>query len=159
MVRVLVFGVFDGVHEGHKAMLRQAKALGDYLVVAVAPDNVVEEIKGKICVNRSAMRIQDVRNARIADDVVLGDKLLNNWSVLKKFKPDIIALGYDQEEVKAALEEFLYQSSAESRYKEDGEGEHLAKAAKKPKIVVLSAYKPETFKSSFLNERGRKVVE
>ncbi|MDO8601807.1 MAG: adenylyltransferase/cytidyltransferase family protein, partial [bacterium] len=91
MVRVLVFGTFDGVHDGHRDMLRQAKELGDYLIVAVAPDNVVEEIKGKVCVNRSAVRIQDVRNARIADEVVLGDKMLSNWSILKKYKPDIIA--------------------------------------------------------------------
>jgi cytidyltransferase-like protein len=104
MIRVLVFGTFDGVHEGHRAMLREAKALGDYLAVAVAPDNVVTEIKGKICVNRSAQRIQGVRDEHIADEVVLGDKLLSNWSVLKKYRPDIIALGYDQDELKEALD-------------------------------------------------------
>lgn len=128
-----MFGTFDGVHEGHRNMLRQAKELGDYLVVAVAPDNVVQEIKGKVCVRRSGERIQGVRNERIADEVVLGDKLLDNWSVLKKYKPDIIALGYDQEELKAALDA------------------HFENSEKKPKIVMLKPFKPEVFKSSLLN--------
>ncbi len=134
MIRVLVFGTFDGVHEGHRNMLAQAKELGDYLIVAVAPDNVVSEIKGKVCVNRSAQRIQAVRDERIADEVVLGDKLLSNWSVLKKYKPDIIALGYDQEELKAAL------------------GAHFENSEKKPKLVMLKAFKPEKYKSSILNQ-------
>lgn len=134
MIRVLAFGTFDGVHEGHRNMLRQAKELGDYLVVAVAPDNVVSEIKGKICVNRSAQRIQGVRDEHIADEVVLGDKLLSNWSVLKKYKPDIIGLGYDQDELKEAL------------------GAHFENSEKKPKLVILKPFKPEQYKSSILNQ-------
>lgn len=133
MIRVLVFGTFDGVHEGHRNMLRQAKELGDYLIVAVAPDNVVMEIKGKVCVRRSGERIQGVRDEHIADEVALGDKLLDNWSVLKKYKPDIIALGYDQDELKAALDA------------------HFENNEKKPKLVILKAFKPEQYKSSLLN--------
>lgn len=138
MIKILAFGTFDGVHEGHRNMLRQAKELGDYLVVAVAPDNVVTEIKGKICVRRSGERIQGVRDERIADEVVLGDKLLSNWSILKKYKPDIIALGYDQDELKEALDA------------------HFENSEKKPKLVILKAFKPETFKSSLLN--GKSVL-
>jgi FAD synthetase len=133
MIRVLVFGTFDGVHEGHRNMLRQAKELGDYLVVVVAPDNVVTEIKGKVCIRRSGERIQGVRDEHIADEVVLGDKLLSNWSVLKKYKPDIIALGYDQNELKEALDV------------------HYENSEKSPKIVILKPFKPEVFKSSLLN--------
>jgi FAD synthetase len=133
MIRVLVFGTFDGVHEGHRNMLRQAKELGDYLVVVVAPDNVVAEIKGRVCVRRSGERIQGVRDEHIADEVVLGDKLLDNWSVLKKYKPDIIALGYDQDELKAAL------------------AAHFENSEKKPKLVILKAFKPDQYKSSLLN--------
>lgn len=145
MVKVLVFGTFDGVHEGHRAMLREAKALGNYLVVVVAPDNVVSEIKGKICVNRSAQRIQGVRDEHIADEVVLGDKLLSNWSVLKKHKPDIIGVGYDQDELKEALD-----SHFSSRQAQDNSGE-LENSAKKPKLVILKAFKPDQYKSSLLN--------
>jgi len=148
MIRVLVFGTFDGAHEGHRNMLRQAKELGDYLVVVVAPDNVVQEIKGKICVNRSAQRIQGVRDEHIADEVVLGDKLLSNWSVLKKYKPDIIALGYDQDELKEALNTHFAASEAS----EDPErSRRVTVSFKKPKLVILKSYKPETFKSSLLN--------
>lgn len=133
MIRVLVFGVFDGLHEGHRAMLKEAKSLGDYLVVAVAPDSVVQELKGKVCHNRSGMRIQGVRQAHIADEVALGDKLLSSWHILKKYKPDIIALGYDQQELKDSLEA------------------HFENLLKKPKIVMLKPHKPEIYKSSILN--------
>lgn len=115
-------------------MLRQAKELGDYLVVVVAPDNIVQEIKGKTCLRRSGERIQGVRDERIADEVVLGDKLLDNWSILKKYKPDIIALGYDQDELRAALDAYFENSE------------------KKPRIVLLKAFKPDQYKSSLLNQ-------
>lgn len=126
-------------------MLRQAKELGDYLIVAVAPDNVVTEIKGKVCVRRSGERIQEVRDEHIADEVVLGDKLLDNWSVLKKYKPDIVALGYDQDELKAALDAHF-----SSRQAQDNSGE-LENSAKKPKLIMLKAFKPDQYKSSLLN--------
>lgn len=146
MVKVLVFGTFDGVHEGHRNMLRQAKELGDYLVVVVAPDNVVQEIKGKMCLRRSGERIQGVRDERIADEVALGDKLLDNWSILKKYRPDIIALGYDQDELKAALDAHF-----SSRQAQDNSGE-LENSEKKPRIVILKAFKPDQYKSSLLNQ-------
>lgn len=37
--RVMVFGVFDGLHPGHRAFLRQARKKGDKLIVVVARDN------------------------------------------------------------------------------------------------------------------------
>lgn len=141
MLKILTFGTFDGVHEGHRAMLRQAKALGDYLVVAVAPDTIVQELKGKVCVNRASKRIEDVRAERIADEVVRADKELNSWKILKKYKPDIIALGYDQEGMREALEaHFASQYPSE-----------LEDSVKKPRIVILDPHQPETYKSSLLN--------
>ena len=46
MKRVLTYGTFDLLHYGHINLLRRAKALGDYLVVAVSTDDF-NEIKGK----------------------------------------------------------------------------------------------------------------
>ena len=41
MKKVLVFGTFDGLHEGHKDFLRQAKQYGDHLTVVVGRDSTV----------------------------------------------------------------------------------------------------------------------
>lgn len=105
MKKVLVFGVFDNFHSGHEFLLRSAKKLGTYLVVAVAPNRVVEELKGKQP-QPSSKRIQAIKDYRIADEVVLGDEEIGSWKILKRHKPDIIALGYDQGEIKESLEEY-----------------------------------------------------
>ena len=41
----MLFGTFDGLHEGHFDLFRQAKKYGDYLVVVVARDVNVKKIK------------------------------------------------------------------------------------------------------------------
>lgn len=133
MTKVLAFGTFDGIHEGHRAMLREAKTLGSYLIVAVAPDSVVAEIKGAVPHNRAAKRIADLKKEHIADEVALGDAMQGDWKILKKYKPDSIALGYDQDELKQALIDY-YEN-----------------AEKKPTIVVLQPYKPDIYKSSLMN--------
>ena len=38
MKRVITYGTFDLLHYGHINLLRRAKALGDYLVVALSTD-------------------------------------------------------------------------------------------------------------------------
>ena len=46
MKRILTYGTFDLLHYGHINLLKRAKALGDYLVVAVSTDDF-NELKGK----------------------------------------------------------------------------------------------------------------
>jgi FAD synthetase len=45
--RVIAFGVFDGLHEGHRHFLREARKLGGRLTVAVAHDEAVVMLKGR----------------------------------------------------------------------------------------------------------------
>ena len=52
MKRILTYGTFDLLHFGHIEILRRAKELGDYLIVAVSTDEF-NEIKGKSCRSRS----------------------------------------------------------------------------------------------------------
>lgn len=146
MNKVLCFGTFDGVHDGHRAMLRQAKSLGGRLVVAVAPDVVVTTLKSGELSHSAARRIALIQAEHIADDVLLADEEIASWRIIKKVKPEIIALGYDQHELRSSLEAFL-----ENEYPdvETAEGEWI-KNPKKPRIVMLSAYKPETLHNSKL---------
>lgn len=46
MKKVITYGTFDLLHYGHIELLRRAKALGDYLVVALSTDEF-NNIKGK----------------------------------------------------------------------------------------------------------------
>ena len=48
MKKVIVFGTFDILHQGHLDFFRQAKQYGDYLIVAVAHDENVKKSRPKI---------------------------------------------------------------------------------------------------------------
>ena len=103
---VLVFGTFDLLHEGHKYFLREAKKLGGKLVVAVAPDSVVLTLKGSKPKISADMRVKNLKASFEADEVLIGDESLNSWRIVRKTSPDIIALGYDQKELKRDLEKY-----------------------------------------------------
>jgi FAD synthetase len=132
--KVMVFGVFDGVHEGHEAILKEAKALGDHLIVVVAQDHIVQHLKGHQPKINLTDRFEHLKKADMVDEVVIGDAELGTWEVVKKEKPDVIALGYDQESLKADLEA------------------HMDKFEKKPELVVMKSYEPNTYHSSLIKK-------
>ncbi len=49
MKRVITYGTFDLLHFGHINLLRRARALGDYLIVALSTDEFNAREKGKTC--------------------------------------------------------------------------------------------------------------
>jgi len=184
MDKILCFGVFDGVHDGHRAMLKEAKSLefradsnkstlslpksaklkaissSSHLIVAVASDDVVKILKGAMPKHNSAQRIAMLKSEYIADSVVLGDEEVNSWKILKKTKPTIIALGYDQHELREKLEEYLEKSYPEIETEEgppeDVDGRvNWRKIPKKPKIVILSPHKPETHHNRIMKQEVR----
>ena len=101
--RVLVFGTFDGLHNGHHFFLRQAKTRGTELVVGVARDEHVKTLKDKIPQHREGIRLETITNLPFVDQAVLCDKDLGSFDILHVVLPDLIILGYDQR----ALEESL----------------------------------------------------
>lgn len=96
MTHVIAFGVFDLLHPGHLAFLKQARRLGDELVVVVARDDVAEREKGRRPRLTVRERMQLVVGVRWVDRAVIGDPPDRYFSMLRRLKPDIIALGYDQ---------------------------------------------------------------
>jgi len=134
MKSVMVFGVFDGIHDGHRAFFKEARKYGDYLIASVAQDHMAERLKGYLPQNNLARRIDHLKKEDAIDEVVLNDAEIGTYEVVKKHRPDIIALGYDQNALKENLES------------------HLREFDWKPKIVVLGAYKPETHHSRILNK-------
>lgn len=103
----MVFGVFDRLHDGHRFFLREARACGDRLVVVVARDEFVERFKAKRPWQTAEERIAVIVREGLADEVVLGDETEESWKVVKKYRPAIIALGYDQTILKETLEKRL----------------------------------------------------
>jgi len=93
MKKVLVGGVFNTVHPGHEYFLKKAKELGDFLVVVVANDKTV--LKKKSLLKPQEERKKALEKLGIADRVVIGDER-DFLKIVKMEKPDIIALGYDQ---------------------------------------------------------------
>ncbi len=126
----MVFGTFDGVHDGHRAFLREAKDQGDYLVAVVAPDQAAVHLKGKHPRLDENSRMEALRHEAGVDEVVLGDVELGTWEVLSIYKPQIIALGYDQASLKAALEA------------------RLAHAREHCELIVMRAHEPHKYHSS-----------
>ncbi len=95
MKTILIFGTFDFFHAGHLALIKQARKLGDRLVVVIARDETVERVKHQKPIHSEQDRKKIVSAIRYVDQVLLGSKT-DVYAVLKKVKPDVIALGYDQ---------------------------------------------------------------
>lgn len=100
--KVLVFGTFDNLHPGHIHFLTEAKRFGE-LYISVSSDESAIQRKGKNPIHNVAQRIEALQNLGIATEVSEGDKTLNSWTDLKRIKPNIIALGFDQYGLKTAL--------------------------------------------------------
>ncbi|MBI5060748.1 MAG: adenylyltransferase/cytidyltransferase family protein [Candidatus Aenigmarchaeota archaeon] len=102
---VLCGGCFNHLHSGHLYFLKTAKSLGDriaglngyrsMLIVVVSNDKLNKRKYGKKAMLAEA-RKKNIEKLRIADKVVVGQHPADFKKTIKKFKPDIIVLGYDQ---------------------------------------------------------------
>lgn len=110
---VVATGVFDIIHPGHIMYLRESKKLGDRLVVVVACDNTAETRKRKPLIPES-QRLEIVKALKPVDEAVLGDEK-DFMKPLRKIKPDIIALGSDQDVIETELSEKLASVGVSAR--------------------------------------------
>lgn len=95
MKKVITYGTFDLLHQGHVNLLKNAKKLGDYLIVGITSEGY-DMYRGKLNVKQSlSERIENVKKLGIADEIVVeeyeGQKI--DDIVLKKI--DIFAIGSD----------------------------------------------------------------
>ena len=112
---VLASGTFDLLHLGHVRFLEEAKKAGGEnaeLMVIVARDNTVKARKGKKPVMPEDQRRALVESLKVVDEAILGLEDFSIGKVIEKIKPDVIALGYDQDgierEVQKAIEKEKY---------------------------------------------------
>lgn len=94
---VLVFGTFDALHAGHRYFLKQAKKLGDRLVVSLARDEFVRSFKGKVPEHDENERMVRLQETGLMEEVHLSDPIPSSYDLLLNVKPDLVCLGYDQD--------------------------------------------------------------
>ena len=94
MKRVLTYGTFDLLHYGHIRILKRAKELGDYLVVALSTDEF-NATKGKKAYHSYETRKKMLEAIRYVDLVIPE----NNWEQkiqdIKDYKIDVVVMGDD----------------------------------------------------------------
>ncbi|UJG40206.1 MAG: FAD synthase [Candidatus Heimdallarchaeum aukensis] len=137
---VMTGGVFDLIHIGHIFTLKQAKLLGDVLVVVITTDNNVRKLKKREPTNSQKDRAQVIAHIKDVDVAVIGNEE-DFILTVKQIMPDIIALGYDQK----FNEEDLKNRLKENRL------EHI-------KIIRLNQYVPGKSTSKIMQEIIQKNI-
>ena len=94
MKRILTYGTFDLLHYGHIRLLQRAKALGDYLVVALSTDEF-NEVKGKKAYHNYETRKKMLEAIRYVDLVIPEENWEQKISDVKDYNIDIVVMGSD----------------------------------------------------------------
>lgn len=123
----IVFGVFDGLHEGHHHLLTESAKQCKKLIVVVTLDSVVSILKNHPPIYSYEERVQTIQKFNADFTVVPSDPTLGGWSILDRHEPDIIFLGYDQHAIAREMK-------------------RLQKS-----FFIIDAHHPETLHSSILN--------
>ena len=109
MKRIMAVGVFDLLHAGHLHYLEQAKALGQHLTIVIAHDDTVRVRKHEPVTNHD-LRRRMVEGLKPVDTAIIGNPPeVPIFDILPVVKPDIIALGYDQEHAEESINKKLQQ--------------------------------------------------
>lgn len=95
MTKVITYGTYDLLHQGHINLLRRAKELGDYLIVGVTSDSF-DRGRGKLNVRNNVLeRVEAVKATGYADEVIIEDYLGQKIDDIQKYDVDIFAIGSD----------------------------------------------------------------
>ncbi len=97
MRRVITYGTFDLLHYGHIDLLRRAKELGDYLIVAVSTDEFNWNEKHKKCYFSYDQRVRLVESIRYVDLVIPEDNWEQKITDAKEYHVDTFVIGDDWE--------------------------------------------------------------
>lgn len=131
----MIFGVFDGLHDGHRFLIEQAQKYGDQLIIVVTPDDTVKFMKDKIPHYPLMERIMMLEKEYPKAEVITGDSKKGMWTPIKKYQPQTIVLGYDQNALCSALKGII-----------DGYSFEI--------IQIKKHHKGDTLHSSMINKKA-----
>lgn len=95
MIKVITYGTFDLLHNGHINLLKRAKALGNYLIVGITSETY-DMCRGKLNVQQSlSQRIENVKNTGLADEIIVEEYLGQKISDIQKYQIDKFVIGSD----------------------------------------------------------------
>ncbi len=134
MKKVLVFGTFDGVHDGHRNFFSQANEYGDHLIVVVSRDETVESVCGEHPKHDEISRVSDLLIEDDVDDVVMGF-LDDKERVLAEHRPDVIVLGFTQASYEDDLKKIMKEHGVDVE------------------IIVAESYLEDEYKPSGFNDQ------
>lgn len=96
MKKVITYGTFDIIHYGHINLLKRAKALGDYLVVALSSDEF-NKLKNKKSYYTYQQRKFLLESCRYVDEIIPENTWEQKIDDIKKYNIDIFVMGNDWE--------------------------------------------------------------
>ncbi len=137
---VIVFGTFDYLHAGHENLFEQAKKLGTETIAVIARDKTVKNIKGELPDHNEKDRLNALKETSWADKVIIGHNK-DKYKAIKLYRPDVIALGYDQFAFTYGLEKLIIDLKLDTSIKR------------------LTPYRPDMYKSSLLKKAPSKIKE
>ena len=142
---VLASGNFDLLHLGHVRYLEEAKRAGGEnaeLIVIVARDSTVEKMKGKKPVMSEDQRRSLVEALKEVDEAILGYEELDISKVLEKIRPDIVAVGHDQDAMEKAVRKAVAEKGLKIQIVKIGKfGKEELNSSSKIKRKVVELYK------------------
>jgi len=143
---VLASGVFDLLHLGHVKFLEEAKKAGGEnaeLIVIIARDSTVERAKGRKPIMSEDQRRALVESLKVVDKAVLGYEKFDIGEVIEHIRPDIIALGYDQEDMEKQVQDYVDTHKVEVKIVKIGKfGENSLDSSSKIKQQIIEKYFP-----------------
>jgi len=142
---VLASGTFDLLHLGHVKYLEEAKKAGGEnakLIVIVARDSTFEKMKGEKPVMPEDQRRALVESLRVVDEAILGYVELDISGVIEKIKPDIIAVGHDQDEIERDVRRAIAEKSLNVQVVKIGRfGKEELNSSSKIKRKIIETWK------------------
>ena len=95
MKRVITYGTYDLLHYGHINLLRRARSLGDYLIVALSTDGFNKQMKNKVCVQSWEERKLILESLRFVDLVIPEENWEQKREDIRLYKVDVFTMGSD----------------------------------------------------------------